>query len=65
MRHLRRYTPGRDGATDPAGRTSGRKRRLDAARDWGQHSGGIMTIMLALFTLAVGLYPQPLIDLLQ
>ena len=41
------------------------RRRLDAARDWGQHSGGIMTIMLALFTLAVGLYPQPLIDLLQ
>ena len=41
------------------------KRRLDAARDWGQHSGGIMTVMLALFTLAVGLYPQPLIDLLQ
>ena len=41
------------------------KRRLDAAQHWGQRSGGIVTIMLALFTLAVGLYPQPLLDLLQ
>jgi len=41
------------------------RRRLDAARDWGQRSGGVMTVMLALFTLAVGLYPQPLIDLLR
>jgi len=41
------------------------RRRLDAARDWGQRSGGVMTVMLALFTLAVGLYPQPLLDLLR
>lgn len=41
------------------------KRRLDAARDWGQRSGGIVTVMLALFTIAVGLYPQPLLDLLN
>jgi len=41
------------------------KRRLDAARDWGQRSGGLMTLALALFTLAVGLYPQPLIELLR
>ena len=40
------------------------QRRLDAAGEWGQRSGGIMTILLALFTLAVGLYPQPLLDLL-
>lgn len=41
------------------------KRRLDAERDWGQHSGGLMTLALALFTLAIGLYPQPLLDLLR
>jgi NADH-quinone oxidoreductase subunit N len=41
------------------------RRRLDAERDWGQHSGGFMTLALALFTLAVGVYPQPLLDLLR
>jgi NADH-quinone oxidoreductase subunit N len=41
------------------------RRRLDAARDWGQRSGGVMTLALALFTLAAGLYPQPLLDLLR
>jgi NADH-quinone oxidoreductase subunit N len=41
------------------------KRRLDAQRDWGQRSGGVMTLALALFTLAVGVYPQPLIELLR
>jgi len=40
------------------------RRRLDAPRDWGQRSGGVVTLILALFTLAVGLYPQPLLDLL-
>lgn len=41
------------------------RRRLDAARDWGQRSGGVMTLALALFTIAAGLYPQPLLDLLR
>jgi NADH-quinone oxidoreductase subunit N len=41
------------------------RRRLDAERDWGQHSGGILTLALAAFTLAVGLYPQPLLELLR
>lgn len=41
------------------------RRRLDAPRDWGWHSGGVMTVALALFTLAAGLYPRPLLDLLR
>lgn len=41
------------------------RRRLDAERDWGQRSGGVMTLALALFTIAAGLYPQPLLDLLR
>ncbi|MBP8926135.1 MAG: NADH-quinone oxidoreductase subunit NuoN [Pseudomonadales bacterium] len=41
------------------------RRRLDADRDWGQRSGGILTLALAAFTLAVGLYPQPLLELLR
>jgi NADH-quinone oxidoreductase subunit N len=41
------------------------RRRLDADLLWGQRSGGIMTLALTLATLAVGVYPQPLIDLLK
>lgn len=41
------------------------KRRLDAAGDWGQRAGGILTFALALFILVAGLYPQPLLDLLH
>ena len=41
------------------------RRRLDADLHWGQRSGGIMTLALTLATLAVGVYPQPLIDLLK
>jgi NADH-quinone oxidoreductase subunit N len=41
------------------------RRRLDAERDWGEHAGGIMTLALALFTLGVGVYPQPLLDMLR
>ena len=41
------------------------RRRLDADLHWGQQSGGIMTLALTLATLAVGVYPQPLIDLLK
>jgi len=40
-------------------------RRLDAARNWGQQAGGIVTMALALFILAVGLYPQPLLNFLR
>ncbi|MCB1630728.1 MAG: NADH-quinone oxidoreductase subunit NuoN [Pseudomonadales bacterium] len=40
------------------------RRRLDAERNWSERSGGIMTVLLSLFTLAVGIYPQPLLDLL-
>lgn len=41
------------------------RRRLDAERNWGERSGGIMTVLLSLFTIAIGLYPQPLLDLLR
>ena len=40
------------------------RRRLDAEQNWSERSGGIMAVLLSLFTLAVGLYPQPLFDLL-
>lgn len=41
------------------------RRRLDAPRNWGQQAGGIVTMALALFIVAVGIYPQPLLDFLQ
>ncbi|ANF56740.1 NADH-quinone oxidoreductase subunit NuoN [Halotalea alkalilenta] len=37
----------------------------DAAHDWGQRSGGVMVLIAALLTLLLGIYPQPLIDLVQ
>lgn len=40
------------------------RRRLDAEHNWSERSGGVMTVLLSLFTLAVGIYPQPLLDLL-
>lgn len=37
----------------------------DAPLNWGQHAGGIMLVVVALLTFALGVYPQPLLDLVQ
>ncbi|MGK2913168.1 MAG: NADH-quinone oxidoreductase subunit NuoN [Porticoccaceae bacterium] len=34
-------------------------------RDWGQRSGGMVVLALFTLTLVVGVYPQPLLDLLH
>lgn len=39
--------------------------RHDAPENWGQRTGGIMLMVMAILTLALGVYPQPLLELLQ
>ncbi|MBP8184275.1 MAG: NADH-quinone oxidoreductase subunit N, partial [Pseudomonas sp.] len=39
--------------------------RHDAPENWGQRTGGIMLMAMAILTLALGVYPQPLLQLLQ
>ncbi|MFC0267682.1 NADH-quinone oxidoreductase subunit NuoN [Kushneria aurantia] len=45
---------------DPGG-----EQRYDAANDWVQRAGGIMVILLALAVLALGIYPQPMLQLVD
>ena len=40
-------------------------RRYDAPRDWGRRFGGVMVLALAALTLIVGLYPQPVLDVIR
>lgn len=40
-------------------------RRRDAPTDWGQRSGGVMVLLIAIAVLAIGIYPQPLIRLVN
>ncbi|KAF1060820.1 MAG: NADH-quinone oxidoreductase subunit N [Pseudomonas citronellolis] len=40
-------------------------KRHDAPLDWAQRAGGIMLVAVALLALLLGVYPQPLLDLLQ
>lgn len=40
-------------------------RRYDAPMDWGQHAGGIMLLLTALLVFALGVYPQPLFELVK
>lgn len=40
-------------------------RRHDAPLDWGQQAGGIMLMAVALLTFLLGVYPQPLLALVQ
>lgn len=37
----------------------------DAAKGWGQRAGGIMTLALTALVLLIGVWPQPLIDLIK
>ncbi|WP_137887137.1 NADH-quinone oxidoreductase subunit NuoN [Pseudomonas sp. 2FE] len=39
--------------------------RHDAPFNWGQRTGGIMLLAIALLAFVLGLYPQPLLDLVQ
>jgi NADH-quinone oxidoreductase subunit N len=39
--------------------------RHDAPENWGQRTGGIMLMAMAALTLFLGVYPQPLLELLQ
>ncbi|WP_137819233.1 NADH-quinone oxidoreductase subunit NuoN [Pseudomonas sp. 2FG] len=40
-------------------------RRHDAPFNWGQRTGGIMLLAIALLAFVLGLYPQPLLELVQ
>ncbi len=40
-------------------------RRHDAPFNWGQRTGGIMLLFVALLAFFLGVYPQPLLDLVQ
>ena len=40
-------------------------RRRDAPMNWGQHAGGIMLLLIALLVFVLGVYPQPLLELVQ
>lgn len=40
-------------------------RRRDAPLNWGQHAGGIMLLLMALLVFVLGVYPQPLLGLVQ
>ena len=40
-------------------------RRRDAPLNWGQHAGGIMLLLMALLVFVLGVYPQPLLELVQ
>ncbi len=39
--------------------------RHDAPTNWGQRAGGMMLLAIAFFTFLLGVYPQPLLQLLQ
>ncbi|WP_068827860.1 NADH-quinone oxidoreductase subunit NuoN [Pseudomonas sp. BMS12] len=39
--------------------------RHDAPFNWGQRAGGIMLLVVALLAFFLGVYPQPLLDLVQ
>ncbi|HSX89860.1 MAG TPA: proton-conducting transporter membrane subunit, partial [Pseudomonas sp.] len=39
--------------------------RHDAPFNWGQRAGGIMLLFVALLAFFLGVYPQPLLDIVQ
>ena len=40
-------------------------RRHDAPSNWGQRAGGIMLLAIAVLAFFLGVYPQPLLELVQ
>ncbi|MGH8446328.1 MAG: proton-conducting transporter membrane subunit, partial [Solimonas sp.] len=41
------------------------KHRFSASLDWAQRTGGIMVLLAMILMLALGIFPQPFIHLLQ
>ena len=40
-------------------------RRVDAQLHWEQRAGGVMLLAIAVLAFFLGLYPQPLLNLVQ
>jgi len=40
-------------------------RRHDAPLDWGQRAGGLMLVGLAVLMLYLGVYPQPVLEVIR
>ncbi len=40
-------------------------RRYEPRFDWGQRSGGVMVLILFALTLLIGIYPEPVLDLIH
>jgi len=40
-------------------------RRHDAPLNWEQRTGGVMLLAIALLAFVLGVYPQPLLDMVQ
>jgi NADH-quinone oxidoreductase subunit N len=39
--------------------------RQDAPLNWEQRTGGVMLLAIAILAFVLGVYPQPLVDLVQ
>jgi NADH-quinone oxidoreductase subunit N len=39
--------------------------RHDAAFNWAQRTGGVMLLAIAILTFVIGVYPQPLLNLVM
>jgi NADH-quinone oxidoreductase subunit N len=39
--------------------------RFDAPKDWGSRAGGVMVLGLTVLMFVLGMYPQPILDLIQ
>ncbi|MDQ8037313.1 MAG: NADH-quinone oxidoreductase subunit NuoN [Pedobacter sp.] len=39
--------------------------RYDAPKDWGSRAGGVMVLGLTVLMFVLGMYPQPILDLIQ
>ncbi|MCY1463079.1 hypothetical protein D9M71_809260 [compost metagenome] len=40
-------------------------RRHDAPLNWEQRTGGVMLLAIAILAFVLGVYPQPLLDMVQ
>ena len=39
--------------------------RYDAPLDWGERAGGVMVLGVTLLMFALGMYPQPFLDVIR
>lgn len=63
QRHRRLLLPARDG--HPVYLIEPNLRRHDAELHWEQKAGGVMLLAIALVAFFLGVYPQPLLTLVQ